>query len=547
MHAATHRTGAAPVFRDNAVTDRPPARYGNKRDWPSETQVRLGTRLTTGFSEEARLTLLGDYGAEALADHPLLQEITAFGSRLCETPICLVSLVEDVRQRFIGRHGLAARETPREVSFCQYAMQGNDLLLVRDAREDATFAQNALVTGEPFIRFYAGVPLRASNGVPLGALCVIDTEPRDGLSDLQAQGLRLLARQVMGVLDARRDGIIAARVQSATAEALEDHENRFRVLADTMPQIVWSTLPDGYHDYYNARWYEFTGAPEGSTDGEGWNGMFHPDDQPHAWARWRHSLETGEPYEIEYRLRNAAGAYRWTLGRALPMRAPDGRIVRWFGTCTDIHDQRRLLEERQVVSQELSHRIKNIFAIIAGMISLSARQHPEARPIAADLRDRVVALGRAHDFVRPHSPQSQPAGSPSSLQGMLGALFEPYQTPEADRVVILGEDAIIDDRACTPLALVFHELVTNAAKYGALAEPDGRVRLVLGVLADDVTFDWQETTVRGDVVAPTTSGFGTDLIDVSLRRQLSGEYERTWAPEGLRFTARCPKATLNRL
>ena len=69
--------------------------------------------------------------------------------------------------------------------------------------------------------------------------------------------------------------------------------------------MVWSTLPDGFHDYYNARWYEYTGVPAGSTDGEGWNGMFHPDDQDRAWGVWRDSLATGKPYEIEYRLRRA--------------------------------------------------------------------------------------------------------------------------------------------------------------------------------------------------------------------------------------------------
>src|SRR5690348_14352408 len=89
----------------------------------------------------------------------------------------------------------------------------------------------------------------------------------------------------------------------AAKNALSESDARFRTLADALPHMVWSTLPDGYHDYYNARWYEFTGVPAGSTDGEGWNGMFHPEDQERAWATWRRSLETGEPYEIEYRLR----------------------------------------------------------------------------------------------------------------------------------------------------------------------------------------------------------------------------------------------------
>src|SRR4028118_984117 len=110
-----------------------------------------------------------------------------------------------------------------------------------------------------------------------------------------------------------------------------ESEHWFRELADTLPQMVWVTQPDGYHEYYNRRWYEFTGVPLGSTDGEGWNGMFHPEDQEKAWAAWRHSLATGDPYEIEYRLKHHSGNYRWILGRALPVRNSQGEIERWFG------------------------------------------------------------------------------------------------------------------------------------------------------------------------------------------------------------------------
>jgi PAS domain S-box-containing protein len=113
---------------------------------------------------------------------------------------------------------------------------------------------------------------------------------------------------------------------------------QFRAIADTIPQMAWSTLPDGRHDYYSQRWYDFTGVQPGETDGEGWSEIVHADDRERTWAVWRHALATGLPYEIEYRLRHASGEYRWTLGRALPLRDDAGRIVRWIGTCTDIHE-----------------------------------------------------------------------------------------------------------------------------------------------------------------------------------------------------------------
>ena len=252
-------------------------------------------------------------------------------------------------------------------------------------------------------------------------------------------------------------------------------EAKFGVLTDSMPQMVWSTLPDGFHDYYNARWYEFTGVPYGSTDGEGWSGIFHPDDRTRAWARWSHSLQTGDPYEIEYRLRHHSGDYRWTLGRALPVRNKDGNIIRWIGTCTDIDDTKRLAQQNELMSQELSHRIKNIFAVIAGLISLSPMRDEGVRNFAKLLAGRIAALGRAHDFARPHSEASRSHLVHTSLHGLLAQILQPYGGDENPRIELVGDDLPIDDRSATPVALVIHELATNAAKYGALSAPEGKI------------------------------------------------------------------------
>jgi PAS domain S-box-containing protein len=123
--------------------------------------------------------------------------------------------------------------------------------------------------------------------------------------------------------------------------ALREGEAKFRAITDAMPHMVWSTLPDGFHDFYNQRWYDFTGLAPGATDGEGWADVFHPEDRERAWKLWRHALASGAQYEIEYRLRHHSGEYRWVLGRALPVRDGEGRIVRWMGTCTDIDQQKR--------------------------------------------------------------------------------------------------------------------------------------------------------------------------------------------------------------
>ncbi len=285
--------------------------------------------------------------------------------------------------------------------------------------------------------------------------------------------------------------------------------------------------------------------PPGSTDGEGWNGMFHPDDRERAWTLWRRSLESGEPYEIEYRLRHASGQYRWTLGRALPIRDADGGIIRWMGTCTDIHEQKLMMEEREMIAHELSHRIKNIFSVIAGLIGLSAREHPQIADVADDLRNRILALGRAHDFVRPHSADSRPEAGHGTLWGVLEQLFAPYAMIGGARVSISGENPAVDDRSATPLALLFHELATNAAKYGALSLPDGRIDIAVRRKGEMFDIVWRESG-GPPVTPPEHPGFGSRLMSLSAERQLGGRIEREWRADGLLVSLAIPARSMNR-
>ncbi|WP_420470923.1 sensor histidine kinase [Brevundimonas sp. FT23042] len=502
------------------------------------------TGSSSDVAEQERLAALRAYGVLHTAPEVDFDELVGLAARICETPTALISLVADDEQWFKARVGLDACATPRDWSFCDHAMRGEGVMVVPDATQDPRFADNPLVTGAPDIRFYAGAPLVSREGLPLGSLCVIDSRPRpEGLNDLQIQTLTVLAHQVMAQMELRRSH--AAR--AGMTEQLAESEARFRAIADSMPQMVWSTLPDGFHDYYNARWYEFTGVPEGSTDGEAWNDMFHPEDQDRAWARWRHSLETGDPYEIEYRLRHRSGVYRWTLGRAMPIRNEDGEIVRWFGTCTDIDDLKRMEQSKELLSQELSHRIKNIFAVVSALIALSARQFPEAKSFAGVVRTRINALARAHEFVRPHTETSRPLVGTMTLHAFLTDLFKAYAGPEgAARVRLSGDDATFDDQAATSVALLFHELATNAAKYGALSTDGGHVELETRNEGDRFILGWREYGGPELDGPPARSGFGSSLATLSVEGQLGGRLERTWAPDGLRVIADLPATALSR-
>lgn len=151
-----------------------------------------------------------------------------------------------------------------------------------------------------------------------------------------------------------RDGTLAGAVlvfrdvseRRRAEDELRKSEHRFRQMADAMPQFVWITGADGGAEYFNHRWYDYTGCAPPECLGDQWVTRLHPDDRDRAKARWADSIRTGEFYEIEYRIRSRMGEYRWFLGRALPARNDRGKVIQWYGACTDIEDQKRTELER---------------------------------------------------------------------------------------------------------------------------------------------------------------------------------------------------------
>jgi PAS domain S-box-containing protein len=495
--------------------------------WP------LGTPPAQEFcAEDARLSILAAHGglATGSGEDAELSEIAAFAARLCDTPIAFVTLVTADAQYFVGRSGSDLVQTPRSSSFCAHAMLGAEPLEVPDASEDPRFADNPLVTGETHLRFYAGAPMISREGAPLGALCVIDSKPRPGgLTDLQRNGLILLSRAAMRRLHAVRQQRAAHSHATASAKTM-------REVADLLPAIIWTADGDGNFDYFNQRWIDVTGIP-GPTTAEGWRPLIHPEDADAAFGAWYKSFEAGKRFESSYRLKHGDGSWRWTLARGVPQRDAMGTLVRWYGTLTDIHDGHRLSESRDLLARELSHRIKNIFAVVSSLVSLRARNRPEVGEFVDELNASIRSLGRAHDFVRPVE-----GAKGDSLLGLLAELMAPYSAQD-QRVTIGGQDCVIGPRAATPLALTFHELATNAAKYGALSTERGKVEIECTAPDDIVRIAWRERS-GPDNGTPASEGFGTRLVKSAIEGQLSGRIERRFTPEGLEVDVEIPLASI---
>jgi PAS domain S-box-containing protein len=230
---------------------------------------------------------------------------------------------------------------------------------------------------------------------------IIDIEPfgRPGMRRtvvISAVPTRDAAGKVDGALVTHFD--ISDQVR--TEAALRESEIKFRAIANAIPHLVWSNLPDGTHDFYNDRWYEYTGFAAGLKDTEEWAELVHRDDRERAGKLWRHSLATGAPYEIEYRVRyHPTGEYRWCLCRALPVHDADGRLIRWLGTVTDVHEQRLTADELRRASEKkdeflamLAHELRNPLAPIkaaAHLLKLTGADHPRMGQAASIIERQV--------------------------------------------------------------------------------------------------------------------------------------------------------------
>src|SRR5262245_20432991 len=178
--------------------------------------------------------------------------------------------------------------------------------------------------------------------------------------------------------------------------SLRESEARLRELADAMPQIVWSVRTDGQFEYFNRRWYELTGVPHGEIGEESWLPMTHPDDRARCVAALTEAVRTGEPLQVEHRIRvRATGKYRWHLARARPVRNEEGAVVRWYGTCTDIEDQKVVEQALRDARTDLERRVAERTVELSTAVVALQQEIDERVTIERALRSSEDRFGRA--------------------------------------------------------------------------------------------------------------------------------------------------------
>lgn len=502
-------------------------------------------------SESERLAVLDSYDVLDSAPESGFDDVVMLARQICETPIALVSLVASDRQWFKAVSGLSVCETPLDQSVCAHALRQTETLIIPDLTKDERTRDNPLVTGDPFIRFYAGALLTSRSGIPIGAVCVIDTEPRpEGLTADQQFAIEALGRQVMTMLELRRSVLESemtasqqrSEVSRSAARAIESerlaaklriNEERLRMAQEAGRVGSFEIDVSTDRIAVTEQFCLIFGLPMTmNMPAADIEKLVHPDDLNFVSNRASRQKGNASLYS-EYRIRRPDnGEIVWVARRAQFIRDALGATTRLLGTIQDITERKGIEQRQKVLNDELSHRLKNTLAMVQAIARQTLRNASD-REAVRSFESRVNALSHAHDILLRQSWSA--ADMQELMTGVLALLGD------RQRFVMSGPRVALGPRAALSFSLLMHELATNALKYGALSVQTGTVDLTWAIEGGTLTFTWVE---RGGpaVAAPIKTGLGSRLIDIGFLG--TGKTSKSYNPLGLEVEITAPLASV---
>jgi two-component sensor histidine kinase len=315
-----------------------------------------------------------------------------------------------------------------------------------------------------------------------------------------------------------------------------------RLAIDAARVALWSWHVDSNRFTMDERAFELWGLPWASeVSFEELSAHIHPADRDRVRAAFIATRSVAGPYEIDFRIM-VGQEIRWVSARG---QGADAGIVDrvMFGIFLDVTGRKQAEEANELLAGEMSHRVKNLLSLAAGLTHITSRSATTVEHMVKDLTERLTSLGRAHDLVRP-LPGSQ--GRAALLADLLSLLLAPYddQGAFAGRIRIAVPRMGVGEGAATNLALIIHELATNSVKYGALSIGEGTLQVTGAVKKGELVLVWAENGGPEVTVAPETEGFGSRMVSRSLSRQFDGAASYDWQPEGLVVTLRLARERL---
>ncbi|WP_424494043.1 GAF domain-containing protein [Salinimicrobium sp. GXAS 041] len=318
------------------------------------------------MSEEARLQELEDFKILDTPYEQELDELVAIASAICDTPIALVSLVDNKRLWFKSKIGIDIKEAARDTSFCQYTLDNpKEVLVVEDPLNDVRFKDNPFVLGNPHIRFYAAAPLETTKGNVLGTLSIIDSKPRT-ISESQKIALQLLAKRVMNYLETSKMLAIQGDQLEMQAEKLRKLTNYapgalFQLKMEKDGRMFFPFLSQGFAEIHPELDMEAL-----KTDATICFEVVHPDDVGPLQKSLEASFANLSPWSQEYRVVSEDGDISWHWANAKPERKEDGAMI-WHGTFQDITERKEYMNTLEQILFDISHVIRKPVANMLGL------------------------------------------------------------------------------------------------------------------------------------------------------------------------------------